>query len=74
MVLCLRKQSDCSDVQEFSNKECKKVNKNILMPTPNACVLREIEYEIYKYVSEINLSLKDKIEAKESIDESTIVI
>jgi hypothetical protein len=41
-----------------------KVNKNILKPTKNACVLREIEFAIYTYVSKIGLEPGEKIDAQ----------
>jgi len=66
--------NDCplGDIRLCPNPMCyaenHKVNQNILKPTKNACVLREIEYAIYSYVSEIG------VEPKESIDVSRIVI
>jgi uncharacterized protein len=65
---------DCplGDIRLCPNPMCYaenyKVNKNILMPTKNACVLREIEYAIYTYVSEIGT------EPREDIDASRFVI
>ena len=65
---------DCplGDIRLCPNPMCYaenyKVNKNILKPTKNACVLREIEYATYKYVSEI------ATETREKINEATITI
>jgi uncharacterized protein len=65
---------DCplGDIRLCPNPMCYaenyKVNRNILKPTKNACVLREIEYAVYTYVSEIGT------EPKENIDASRFVI
>jgi uncharacterized protein len=71
---------DCKlgDIRLCPNPMCYaenfRINGNILKPTHNACTLREIEFEIYTYVSHLNTKLHGKIQGRDPIDERLITI